>query len=417
MTQNRYFLDCKPVPRVSTYVTFVDVFFYLCIFLQPFSHIAIDRETGEGAFLKIFYGILFVLVLPAWKMYLRHWKYQFLCCCAVFVLGYLVDIAYLGSSYAIPLLFLLRQSLIGIVLGVIAYNMILRDARHIKWLMAMILIGAISSAVAMWVGLGTKEHIEGGMEGVRMSVVGQNSNYTGLLMSFYLIFLIMTVSNTIPLTKTSRFLLLCFSPFVFVSLIKVASRGAVLTLLFSLPLILITTQSISKKILYILLGVLGSVGLIVVILSSDMLRSRFENMIYNRDTGGREGITHIAFEIWKESPIFGVGANHHQQLIAYRGNDRGMLRSTHNTYTNALCSSGLIGLTLYLCALLPSFAVAYRNRWLGYGNYFFVLFFCEMLVGLFYNIEMGSLLYLTFALIYGFNFHVNNLCNGELLKV
>ena len=65
------FFDCFPVRKPNLYCKFVDALFYLCLLLAPLSHVAIDRETGEGAFLKYFYMVFFVLAAPAWNRYFR----------------------------------------------------------------------------------------------------------------------------------------------------------------------------------------------------------------------------------------------------------------------------------------------------------------------------------------------------------
>lgn len=398
------FFDVFPRRRPTLYAQLIDILFYTCLLLYPFSHVAIDRETGEGAFLKYMYILFFVLATPLWKRYFRKIGAAFILFISVVLLGHFVDCCYMGWSALSVLLIPMRQNLIGIFLGIVAYNLICKDHRHIKWITATIVIGAISTAVSLYGGVGVVEHTEQGVAGVRMSVAGQNSNATGQIMVSYLVFLIMVVANAIPISRVNKVLLFVFSIIVFVTLIRVASRGSILTLMFSLPIIFMTTRSITKKMAYILLSIIGLFVLVVAILSSDMLRGRIENTIYGRDTGGREAIFHISIQLWKQAPWFGQGRTRHGYLIAEFDQRRIEVRATHNTYTNALLGSGIIGFAMYLTAFFLVFRTAFRNRRLPYGNYAFVQIACLMFMGLFGNIEHQSKTYIACALAFGVDY-------------
>lgn len=416
MTRNCFF-DYFNVKKPNVIVAFVDFVFYLCLLLRPFSHVAIDRETGEGAFLKYLYILFFLLAMPLWHRYFRVFGKVFILFIGVVVIGHIVDCYYWGTPMLSVILIPMRQNLIGIFLGIVAYNLILEDHRHIKWITATILIGAVSSALLLYGGVGIKEHTENGLDGVRMSVAGQNSNSTGQMMVAYLGFLLMVMANAIRITTVNKIFILFCSVIVFVALIKVASRGAILTLLFSLPIIYMTTKSTTKKMTYFLLGIMGLIVLVAAILSSDMLRGRIENTIRDRDTGGREGIFHVAIALWREAPVWGQGRVRHAHLIARYDNKRVEVRATHNTYTNALLGSGVVGFTLYVLAFLIVLRIAFKNRCVPYGNYAFLQIVCLLFTGLFGNIEHQSRTYIACAMVLGIDYWVKKAQKLQLLPL
>lgn len=403
------YIDCARRRRLSSYVFFVDGIFLFCLLLGPFTHSLVDRETGEGAFVKYFYGVFFILALPIAKQYFAKWKSAFVMYFLILLFGFSVDISYFGLSDISGLLILLRQSSIGMLFAIVAYNMILRNPRYIRILTGVWMVSIIFSAISMVMGWGVVEGIEHGAEGVRYAVMGQNSNRTGQSMARLITFGVLLLVGAIPVAKKSKIMVLGVVPIALFALLKTSSRGATLVLLFAMLLISLTTRSIGKKMLYISISAMAVVVIVFSVMNSEMLRSRILNAVHERDTGGRERIWYIALEIWEKQPIFGAGMARHGREIAVANGEAYMkkvpVRATHNAYLRVLVGSGIVGFAFYLAALMFVGMAACRNRRLPYGNFYFICFFVSLLAGMSGNTETENWTFIVWALILGIDFH------------
>ncbi|MEA4994957.1 MAG: O-antigen ligase family protein [Petrimonas sp.] len=188
----------------------------------------------------------------------------------------------------------------------------------------------------------------------RVSVFGDNPNNQGTKIAIsFLIFLFYTIYDTLKLKK-KRFFLLIPLPLFMQFIADTASRGALLTLLIGLFLIILffKTNRIITKFISLLVGLVFFIIIYKWFLSNELVQLRMNAFIEEQSLGGREDIWKNVFGLFLNSPLFGIGENgFNKEMIALYGTNK----SAHNLFLYALSTSGIIGFSFIFIYLYKTY--------------------------------------------------------------
>lgn len=188
------------------------------------------------------------------------------------------------------------------------------------------------------------------IEGARVSALGANPNYLGIVFATAAVILIGAAS----LKKLRRVLIVFPLIVVLVMLVQTASRGAVAALVVGVSSYFVTFATFRRKPMVAALAGLGVVGLLYLIMSSPDFMSRWTRA-REGDSAGRDHIMDHTLSMLSERPLLGWGP------IEYRGElmirDKGKLdtaggmQTPHNLEFELLLQVGIIGAIPFLAGL------------------------------------------------------------------
>ena len=372
-----------------------DLLFFIILLVGPIGSMWIDRETGEGRFLTTLLMIFSLCSVVFWKRYYYKWSWALALYLLSWCIGLAVDLAVGRYGNRVEILVNARQMLVCFVYMIVAYNMTLRDSRNIKRFLWVITIAAIITAFFLCMGIGTAESTERGIGGVRYKVFGQNENGTSRMLAHALLFVFLVAIAGIRASGILKMICFVAIPICLLGMLRCASRGGVVFLAASFPFCLFTAKEGMKKLAYMVLIAVAMCGLVIGVLSSDMLRDRFIKTIYDRDTGSREFIFYSCLDMFKKHPICGYGLNNHRiELGSYQGIS---YRATHCTYTYPLVAMGVAGSIPYFIFMTIILLCGWRIRQYQYGNYLFMAIIFSFLSGVSGNLEYARWMFVFFG--------------------
>jgi O-antigen ligase len=205
--------------------------------------------------------------------------------------------------------------------------------------------------------------------GSRTSVLGQNPNNMANNISLGLVAL---MGFAFGRNKTSPWAKYVAAPLAVImvgAIIDTGSRGALIALGIGFAAFAIRGKTLwaKAKSLIIVLAVLG--GLVLAVLQTPSLVSRYKQTLNGNDMSGRENIFPTAWGMFKEKPFIGWGPIDNMYELGRRlqimyggpvGPDGS--KDTHNMFLGALTSTGLFGtIPLLICVILCLLA-AWRAR-------------------------------------------------------
>jgi len=194
---------------------------------------------------------------------------------------------------------------------------------------------------------------------MRIVVFGENANMLGVKMGVGVLFLLNYCMDHTPEQPIYRPWLLVLTLPMILLLFATASRVALLGLS-SGALLFVLFRQTEKKGRRILWLILGGVALYIgyrFILQQDVLVTRMDNSLENRDLTGRDYIWEKYMVLIREYPILGVGFTGAEQ---YAIQVFGLLRSPHNVLIETMLYSGILGLIWFLAFLTCYF----KDAWL-----------------------------------------------------
>jgi O-antigen ligase len=223
-------------------------------------------------------------------------------------------------------------------------------------------------------GIATTDLYEYGA-GPRRAVLGQNPNNMANNISLGLVALVGFAfgrNKTLPWAKrVSAPLAAIMAGAIFYT----SSRGALLALGFGFAAFAIRgkTRLEKAKSLIIVLAVLG--GLVLAVMHTPSLASRYKRSIYENNMAGREKIFPAAWDMFKERPVIGWGPIDNMYELGKRvqifkdatlfkrsDSNRGVM-DTHNMFLDALTSTGFFGtVPLYIYIILCMLAALRARR-------------------------------------------------------
>jgi O-antigen ligase len=332
--------------------------YYAFVFSMPFQVL----ELGRGNSLSTFIGYVFVastILKP--RFCYRRPSFAFWCFAA-----YLSIYAFSGwwtsftvsdgdvyfAKYMVPLKTMVQL----LVLFWIASNML----RYSKIARGTLFTLALSCII-----LGTVQAVQAAdslatMPG-RETAFGTNPNLIGLILTLGLLALLGLAYGGKKISKTGRIFFWIFSAFLFLSVVRTGSRGAILGLLVGLGVFLTKRGNLSGRIRIAAVIVLSVVFVAVASYSNPAVRARWENTIAFGDTAGREEIFTAAVQMLNERPAFGWGPVYHLTELGYRlglSHDR----DVHNLYLHILTEVGVLGSVPFFLGLLICYRSAFKAR-------------------------------------------------------
>lgn len=148
--------------------------------------------------------------------------------------------------------------------------------------------------------------------------------------------------------KWYRWGFILFIPLILHAVLMSYSRGAMLSLLVTLPLYFVRAR---RKLQLLAISVL--IGLLVPVLAGNEIRNRFfsiQQHEVDESAQSRWTTWRIGWEIATENPVFGIGVRNSNLFTFIKGADiHG--RTIHSQYIQIAADSGLVGLGLYLLAM------------------------------------------------------------------
>ena len=154
---------------------------------------------------------------------------------------------------------------------------------------------------------------------------------------------------------------LLYIPLAVLATLLSASRGATITLMVALLLPLATiTRRFGRAMVSIAVLLVVS-GMAVESLSSEISFRRLSTIVEqftSRDLNGRFDIWQKGYAIFLENPVIGVGAGGFETAAGAR---RGSGMAAHNALLGVAVEHGLVGLTLFLGAIVSLVRQAWRS--------------------------------------------------------
>jgi O-antigen ligase len=205
--------------------------------------------------------------------------------------------------------------------------------------------------------------------GSRISVLGQNPNNMANNISLGLVALMGFAFGRNKTSLRAKYVAAPLAVIMVGAIIDTGSRGALLALGIGFAAFAVRGKTLwaKAKSLVIVLAVLG--GLVLAVLQTPSLVSRYKQTIYGNDMAGRENIFPTAWGMFKEKPFIGWGPidNMHElgrrlQIIYGGSVDPNGAKDTHNMLLEILTSTGLFGTVPLLICVILCMLSAWRAR-------------------------------------------------------
>lgn len=194
----------------------------------------------------------------------------------------------------------------------------------------------------------------------------KNNYATGLANNFSLNGMYMAIMSIISYAflyyKKHKIASTCFFSLCVLALFMTGKRGV---LLFAIVSFIVTYMICNKNTVLHKLGILIPIiiGMVVLIYimsfyveSINATLARFFNSEGNKDfSTGRFNLYKLAWNMFLDKPIFGVGWRQYANVISYRNYGDGAFRDAHNVYLQILAETGIFGFIVFFLLFLLSF--------------------------------------------------------------
>lgn len=177
-------------------------------------------------------------------------------------------------------------------------------------------------------------------EAERVGVLGMNFNLQGFIYSVAIIGIVCRSVDRWPRLDLQGWLLVGGAASMILALLRTGSRGALLTLVVGLTVALVLMFRGRRGAAYVLLVPLALYGIGSAIMSTDVIRVRMEQALFEGRLGSRDKLASEASVMILERPITGWGCTYTADLGARVGRDR---IAAHNTYLQLATTFGLTG--------------------------------------------------------------------------
>jgi O-antigen ligase len=205
--------------------------------------------------------------------------------------------------------------------------------------------------------------------GSRTSVLGQNPNNMANNISLGLVALMGFAFGRNKTSPWAKYVAAPLAAIMVGAIIDTGSRGALLALGIGFAAFAIRGKTLwaKTKSVVIVLAVLG--GLVLAVLQTPSLVSRYKQTLNGNDMSGRENIFPTAWGMFKEKPFIGWGPIDNMYELGRRlqimyggpvGPDGS--KDTHNMFLGALTSTGLFGTVPLLICVILCLLAAWRAR-------------------------------------------------------
>jgi O-antigen ligase len=243
----------------------------------------------------------------------------------------------------------------------VIYN-VLADQRVLRGMLIGVVIACAIRAAMQVLGIGVTVHEEW-TGGVRMTVLGQNTNLSSMILAggmAVVIGLQVSADRSFPRLGLLTWPL---AALMGLAIVQSGSRGGILCAGAALAVYAISGRSFFARLRNALLAICAVALLGWAAYNSEMMRGRFAWALEERQLAGRERIYPAALTMIKERPVFGWGPIENQYEIAQRINFRKFpYRDAHNMVLELFTGTGLVGGIPFLIGLGLSLRGAWRAR-------------------------------------------------------
>lgn len=227
----------------------------------------------------------------------------------------------------------------NIIFLVLIINHIKYDPRLINKTLLIFSYSIFLLSIIELFGTGV-EIIEG-----RLTIFGDNPNGIGAKASLAIVILINS-GLKLDKTKKLRIIYLASSIPILSMLASTGSRGAFITLIVGLFIILMFQKYRTvKKVFFVAIGSVLFYFVVQYVLENETMNERMASFVETREIGARESIWQDGIKIFRENILFGVGET---GLSAKMQAIYGSPRSVHNHFLYTLASGGILGLLLLI---------------------------------------------------------------------
>jgi O-antigen ligase len=247
------------------------------------------------------------------------------------------------------------------------YNL-MRYERIMKMALMTLVISCSAISVMQLLGVAQTQWEFYGVSS-RTSVLGQNPNNMANNISLGLVALMGFAFGRNKTLPWAKYVAAPLAAIMVGAIIDTGSRGALLALGIGFAAFAIRGKTLwaKAKSLVIVLAVLG--GLVLAVLQTPSLVSRYKQTLSGNDMSGRENIFPTAWGMFKEKPFIGWGPIDNMYELGRRlqimyggpvGPDGS--KDTHNMFLDVLTSTGLFGTVPLLICVILCLLAAWRAR-------------------------------------------------------
>ena len=199
--------------------------------------------------------------------------------------------------------------------------------------------------------------------GERITVLGQNTNMSAIVLSAGLIAVVGLFAAPGKWLPKGYFLTWPLAALMGWATIQTGSRGGLFCIALGLFVFLFSGRTIGIRIRNFVLGVAGMAALGFAAAYSPMMRNRLEAAAHEGNLAGREKIYPAVVGMIRERPILGWGPIDNQFEIGRRINERiRPSRDAHNLIGELLTTSGIVGTVPFLIGIVLVIREAFRAR-------------------------------------------------------
>jgi O-antigen ligase len=195
----------------------------------------------------------------------------------------------------------------------------------------------------------------------RATVLGQNSNRTGRMLSLGMLAVIGLGYARRDRIRWLGKLAWGVVPVLGIAILQGGSRGALLALALALAVFALSGETFAAQVRHTAMTVLALVLLAWAAIASPLMQQRFAKAEAG-NLAGREKIFPAAWSMVRDRPLLGWGPGNNKDELAVRLRLPPQLhasRDTHNLVLEVLTSTGIVGGVFYLLAI----AFCARNAW------------------------------------------------------
>ena len=230
---------------------------------------------------------------------------------------------------------------------------VMRDPRAMRGALLTFAFACAVRAGMQVLGIAASTHAEW-TGGVRVTVLGQNPNYSAIILSAGFV----TVLNL-----RLKIVAWLVAGVIGLALIQTGSRGGLFCAAVGTLALLWHGRTIFARLRGVFVGFVALAALGVAAYRSPMLRVRFEQAFTQGSLAGRERIYPAVLSMIRERPLLGWGPIENQYEIAQRiGEENKDRRDAHNIMFELFSTVGILGTIPFLVGLMLCLRESWRAR-------------------------------------------------------
>ncbi|MFN2572382.1 MAG: O-antigen ligase family protein [Gemmatimonadales bacterium] len=262
-------------------------------------------------------------------------------------------------------------SFVQLLLIMWAGSNVLQDQRAMRGAMLTFAFACFVRALMQVLGIAAHMHAEW-TGGYRVTVLGQNPNYSAIILS---------AGFVAVLNLRWKIIAWAAAGIIGLALIQTGSRGGLMCAAVGALVLLWHGRTIWARLRGVSIGFVAIALLAIAAYRSPMLRVRFEEAVKEHSLAGRERIYPAVVSMISEKPLLGWGPVENQYEIAQRiAEEKLDKRDAHNILLELFSTTGLFGAVPFLIGLWLCFRESWRAR-KGPWNMFPLALLMAVLVG------------------------------------